>query len=98
MPIADFSTSPVCLKDTTFFTNLSSSNSVGYLWNFGNSTTSTDVNPFAIYATAGTKTVTLIATTADGCKDTFQRNITVNPFLNVSLGKILQSVRTLHYN
>ncbi|MBP6515544.1 MAG: gliding motility-associated C-terminal domain-containing protein [Chitinophagales bacterium] len=86
MPIADFNTSPVCLKDTTFFTNLSSSNSVGHLWNFGNSTTSTDVNPFAIYATAGAKTVTLIATTADGCKDTLQRNITVNPLPVVSLG------------
>ncbi len=85
MPIADFNTSPVCLKDTTFFTNLSSSNSVGHLWNFGNSTTSTDVNPFAIYATAGTKTVTLIATTVDGCKDTLQTQYHSEPLPIVSL-------------
>lgn len=41
MPIADFSTSSVCLKDTTFFA-VKDGDSVGYLWNFGNSTSSTD--------------------------------------------------------
>ncbi len=42
------------------FTNLSA-NATSYLWNFGNSTTSTLENPTCFYSTPGTYTVTLTA-------------------------------------
>jgi gliding motility-associated-like protein len=41
-----------------------------YLWNFGDGTTSSAVNPTHVYAVAGTYTVSLIVTTTGGCADT----------------------------
>lgn len=46
--------------DTILFVN-TSVNAINYFWDFGDSTTSTEENPRHLYATAGTKTVTLIA-------------------------------------
>jgi gliding motility-associated-like protein len=46
--------------------------SATYLWDFGDGTTSTDQNPAHTYTTVGTYTVTLTATTADGCTQTLK--------------------------
>jgi PKD repeat protein len=62
-PIANFSvdTTVVYLPDATVnFTNLSI-NATSYLWDFGDTTTSTDTNPTHTYLYADTFTVSLIA-------------------------------------
>ncbi len=41
----------------------------GYLWDFGNGSTSTDPLPSTLYADSGTYTVKLFVTTSDGCID-----------------------------
>ncbi|GAC1589030.1 MAG: hypothetical protein NVS3B8_02910 [Chitinophagaceae bacterium] len=39
----------------------------GYIWNFGDGTSSTSDHPYHVYSTAGTYSVSLVYTTADGC-------------------------------
>ncbi|HIP37035.1 MAG TPA: PKD domain-containing protein [Crocinitomix sp.] len=63
-PTADFTFVPNGLDVS--FTN-TSSNGVTYTWDFGDGSTSTDMNPTHTYAQNGLYTVTLIATSANGC-------------------------------
>lgn len=51
------------------FTDLSSGAATWY-WDFGNTFTSTQQNPSQTYQSSGTYTVTLIITSAGGCRDT----------------------------
>jgi PKD repeat protein len=82
-PNADFiaTTTTSCLDNNSFsFVN----NSIGgasYLWDFGDGTTSTQMNPVHSYSLGGTFTVTLIVTNAFGCTDQKIQNqyITVYP-------------------
>lgn len=46
------------------------SNGISYLWDFGDGTTSTNVNPTHQFTGAGSYFVKLIATDLNGCKDT----------------------------
>jgi gliding motility-associated-like protein len=64
-----------------FFTNQSSVpvGSLLYRWDFGNGTTSTNVNPAYSYAQAGVFTVKLVGTTNAGCRDSITQSITVHP-------------------
>lgn len=58
---ADFtaSTTSLCtLNEAVYFNNLSS-NGGNYFWNFGDDSTSTDVNPFHLYSSEGTYSVSL---------------------------------------
>ncbi|WPV67311.1 PKD domain-containing protein [Chitinophaga sp. LS1] len=57
------------------FTNNTTINTTGnpgitYLWNFGDGSTSSDMNPIHTYTAEGKYTVTLTATSADGCSQT----------------------------
>ncbi len=52
---------------------------VGYLWNFGDLTSSTAANPAHIYAAVGSYTVTLTLTDAVGAKATTSFTVVVNP-------------------
>ncbi|MBS1763915.1 MAG: PKD domain-containing protein, partial [Bacteroidetes bacterium] len=72
LPTASASTTDTlgCTPHTVHFTN-ASANATSYLWNFGNGATSTAQTPTYTYTSGGTYTVTLIATNANGCKDTF---------------------------
>lgn len=54
---------------TTSFSN-TSVGATSYQWNFGDGTTSTAVAPTHTYNAPGAYTVTLVATSAAGCKDT----------------------------
>ena len=68
VPVANFTGSPVsgCSPVIVTFQNLSSGNPTSWAWDFGNGNTSTLQNPTATYFTAGTYTVTLTATNANG--------------------------------
>src|SRR6186997_2362177 len=68
VPVADFSATPVtsCTPLIVMFTDLSTGNPTSWNWNLGNGTTSTVQNPSTTYTVAGSYTITLIATNANG--------------------------------
>jgi len=68
LPLAEFtSNSPVNVQETAIFTNRSSGpEPLSFVWDFGDTFTSTLRNPTHAYAAAGTYTVTLTATNSDG--------------------------------
>jgi gliding motility-associated-like protein len=86
-PTANFTTNQniFCARDTVRITNSSTPTSLQYLWNMGDgSPTFTGVvNPTHIYSTAGTYTITLIATSTfnagASCRDTLRRQVIINP-------------------
>lgn len=71
----------VCLPDPVIFNN-NSSNGNAFLWNFGDNTTSTDVNPVHLYAGPGTYTVTLVVSDTNGCfsPDSTEFIVTIGDF------------------
>lgn len=79
-PVASFTATPasVTLGTGTSFHDTSTNTPTSWAWDFGDGTLSTSQNPSHTFATAGTFTVTLIATNADGA-DTATLNYTVNP-------------------
>ena len=73
-PLAGFTHSDVCLRDTMHFINTStvdnSTSIASYLWAFGDGgATSNLINPVHFYTAPGTYTVTLVSTTTNGCSD-----------------------------
>ena len=82
-PTASFTGTPtsVCTGQTVTFTNTSTGAPTSYAWTFtgGTPATSTAANPTVTYAAAGTYTVALTATNANGSNTSTQTNyITVN--------------------
>ncbi|WP_127131066.1 PKD domain-containing protein [Pseudoflavitalea rhizosphaerae] len=79
---ADFTNiiAPVCRPPfSASFTNQTSGpGNLTYQWNFGNSTNSTDQDPVATYAAAGTFNVTLRATSEYGCSHSITKAVTLN--------------------
>lgn len=63
---------------TTNFTNMSQGAGLTYLWNLGNTTTSTQLNPSATYNSSGSYNVQLVVENSYGCKDTLTKNSYVN--------------------
>jgi gliding motility-associated-like protein len=84
-PNVNFLASNTCLNSPTNFTNTSTiaSGSIAYSWSFGNGNTSTQQHPSLIYSTAGTYTVTLFATSNQGCMDSATHTITIYSFPSV---------------
>ncbi len=85
-PLANFNNSAVCLGDQTTFMDSSmvtGGSIVSWAWNFGDQSTSNDTssqqNTWWVYGTAGNYTVNLIVVSSQGCKDTVQKTVTVNP-------------------
>ncbi len=79
-PTAFFAPSNVCFPlplSLTDGSTVSSGAITGWNWNFGDG--STGFLPFTahLYANAGSYIVTLIATTADGCRDTIQDSVEI---------------------
>ncbi|MCZ2460255.1 MAG: PKD domain-containing protein [Chitinophagales bacterium] len=68
----------VCADATTAFSNASSPAPVSSVWNFGDGTTASSIDPSHIYTTPGTYTVKLYNTYAN-CIDSAIKNIVVNP-------------------
>lgn len=95
-PIANFSSATVCLGTATPFTDLSTGGATSWSWNFGDGNTSTAQNPSNTYSSAGTYTVTLIATGPGGCSSTFSLPVTVypQPVANFSVITVCQGTAT----
>jgi PKD repeat protein len=80
LPAANFNVNyiPGCAPLVTNFIN-TSTNTVQWLWNFGDGTSSTLQNPSHTYSLPGNYTVSLIAFNSHGCSDT----ITFNSYIHV---------------
>lgn len=67
-PVADFTATPLSGSNPleATFTDASTNTPTSWLWDFGDSATSTLQNPTHTYTAAGSYTVTLTATNADG--------------------------------
>jgi PKD repeat protein len=75
LPVASFSLNPnigCSVPHTTFFTDTSSGNPTitSWLWDFGDTNTSTSQNPVHNYLTSGDFTISLTVTNADGSDST----------------------------
>ena len=81
LPVADFTLADtaLCGPNAQFAITNQSTNAAGYAWNFGNSTSSNDTNPVALYNAAGNFTIQLIARSNHGCLDTVRKQVTVYP-------------------
>jgi PKD repeat protein len=69
------------LDDTVFFTDKStidaSANLFSWSWDFGNSTTSSDQNPWTIYNNAGNYNVELTVQSNHFCERSITKQLTV---------------------
>lgn len=76
MPVANFVGSPVSgyTPLTVNFTDQTTGSPTSWSWTFGDGGTSTLQNPSHVYATAGTYTVTLVATNSCGSDDFTRTN------------------------
>ena len=87
LPVANFSTGPVCLGDTTCFQDLSTvtpGTISTWSWNFGDpasgaANTATIQNPCHLFSGAGTFTVLLTVTSDSGCQAIKALTASVNP-------------------
>ena len=70
------SANSVCVNTPLVITNTSSPVPISVAWNFGDATTSTQMNPVKIYTTPGVYQIRLIADFG-GCLDTAYKTITV---------------------
>lgn len=66
-----------CSIPATFQFNNTTSGSVSQRWDFGDGSTSTDVNPKHIYKAFGNYTVQLIVTGSNGCADTLVKQTVI---------------------
>ncbi|MEI6748980.1 MAG: PKD domain-containing protein [Bacteroidota bacterium] len=79
-PLVDFSSVAGCMNDTTQFvcsTFVNPGATTAYLWQFGDATTSSEIDPVHLYAQAGTYTVTLAITDTAGCTNTISHFVTI---------------------
>ena len=77
LPTAQFDSLPgICIGNPLTFSN-QSVYAATYQWDFGDGTTSPLPFPTKTYNNGGTYTITLTAISANGCEDTFSRDIEV---------------------
>jgi gliding motility-associated-like protein len=80
IPVAAFSVPNQCQNTASVFTDNSTGNPTIWNWNFGDgSPNAVQQNPSHTYLAAGTYTVTLIVSSAAGCKDTTNNVVTIYP-------------------
>ncbi len=80
LPQAQFYENTPCVGNLTQFRDSSKSvsgNITSWNWNFGDATSSTLQNPGHAFSSAQNYTVSLIVTSAFGCKDTIKKGVTV---------------------
>jgi len=84
-PAALFSATNVCFNNPTVFTDQSSGGTIAqWDWNFGDGNIDSIQNPGHTYNNSGSFVVTLIVTTAEGCKDTSTLTVDVYPLPTVN--------------
>lgn len=71
----------ICLPDPVIFNN-NSANGNSFFWDFGDGSTSTEVNPVHYYAGPGNYTVTLVVADSNGCfsPDSVQFEVNIGDF------------------
>jgi PKD repeat protein len=80
IPVFEFTASAGCANDSThFISTISSGVITNWLWNFGDGTTSTVVEPYHIYSTSGQFTVLLTGTDDNGCHNTRTQTVNISP-------------------
>jgi len=82
LPAVDFTSSPGCVNDSTHFVSSTFVNAgavVSRIWNFGDGFTSTEIDPYHIYAASTTYNVTLTVTDTAGCENTKSHFVTIVP-------------------
>ncbi len=82
LPTVDFTSTPGCVNDSTHFVSSTFVNAgavISRLWNFGDGFTSPEIDPYHIYATSGTFTVTLTVTDTAGCINSKTHTVSVVP-------------------
>ncbi|MFY7965476.1 MAG: PKD domain-containing protein, partial [Chitinophagaceae bacterium] len=67
-----------CSNTTSISLTNNSTNAVSYVWSFGDGSTSTATNPTYTYAAQGIYIIKLVATGANGCKDSISQTITLS--------------------
>jgi gliding motility-associated-like protein len=81
-PVAAFSASSACEGDQVNFTDQSTTTAGtinSWLYDFGDAVTSIAGNPIHTYTGSGNFIVTLVVGSSNGCFDTIQKNVFVNP-------------------
>ncbi|MDD4213542.1 MAG: PKD domain-containing protein [Bacteroidales bacterium] len=56
-----------------------------YSWDFGNDSVSTSPNPAMLFDTTGAYHVTLVVSSTDGCTDTVDKTVIVNPLPEITI-------------
>ncbi len=82
-PVPAFTANNHCFGNAVSFTN-QSTGATATVWVFGDGKSSAASSPTYTYAASGTYTAKLIVTSANGCKDSLSKTITVYPKPNVS--------------
>jgi gliding motility-associated-like protein len=95
-PTVDFTFANACQDEVVNFTNTSTLPGEvlsDFLWNFGDGTTSTEISPNHSYTDAGVYNVNLIVTSASGCSNSTNYDISIfsNPEVNFSLSNHCES-------
>jgi gliding motility-associated-like protein len=88
-PVAQFAvypTTPLNVPGEILYTDNRSQNATEYQWDFGDGTTSTEVEPQHQYTTEGTFTIKLIASNGNGCADT---TVLASAVQGVNYGQLL---------
>lgn len=73
----NFNCEHTCLGDSTHFSSTTFETVDSYLWDFGDGTTSTEVEPYHIYNLPGTYTATLIKTINGDTKDPLVKTVEI---------------------
>ncbi|HXA02353.1 MAG TPA: PKD domain-containing protein, partial [Cytophagaceae bacterium] len=80
---------PSCVGKVVSFTDASTATGTtvtGWLWNFGDGTTSTLKNPTHTYAVSGTMSIKLVATNGFGCQDSVTHTVVIQALPVVAAG------------
>tara|TARA_R110002072_G_scaffold291008_1_gene458897 strand:- start:10802 stop:14554 length:3753 start_codon:yes stop_codon:yes gene_type:complete len=78
-PTANFTATTSCAGSNTIYTDASSGSVTGWDWDFGDADTSIVSNPTHTYTGPGNYNTTLIVYSTNGCSDTIQQSVVVNP-------------------
>jgi len=92
LPNPFFSATNVCIGDTTFFTDSSTTSGTTIIsrnWDFGDGNSSTDINPYHIYSNSGVYNVVLSITDSKGCVNdtTISANVYAFPSPSFTVSK-----------